>query len=36
MAKVLDSGAEGAWFEFRYALVKDQLPVKLALWAQKI
>ena len=33
MAKAPGSGAEGAWFESRYDLVKDHLPVKLALQA---
>ena len=31
VAKVSGSGAEGARFKFRYDLVKDHLPVKLAL-----
>ena len=33
MAKAPRSGARGPWFESRYDLVKDHLPVKLAFQA---
>ena len=34
MAKAPDFGAEDAWFEFRYDLVKDHRSLKLVLQAQ--